>query len=96
MVFRYTGHIVGIAEVYAKTPITSQLETHDPGSESFIFTRTVVQPRAMPERDPCNKPEDAKKPQVGAVFENILCVHVYTMSGPARVADDMPISRSIS
>ena len=59
----YTGHIAGMGEVYAKTPIACQLECAEPAAESFIFTRKLVPPRAMPDRDPCNRPEDALKPQ---------------------------------
>lgn len=59
----YTGHIKGLEEVYAKTPIACQLECAEPDKESFIYTRTVAPPRAMPDRDPCNRPENAKKPQ---------------------------------
>ena len=61
--YRYTGHIKGTEEVYAKTPIAMQLECAEPEPQSFIYTRTAAPPRAMPDRDPCNKPENAKKPQ---------------------------------
>ena len=55
-----------MGEVYAKTPIGCQLECVQPGPESFVYTRNVAPPRAMPDRDPCNKQEDAKKPQPSA------------------------------
>lgn len=55
-----------MGEVYAKTPIACQLECTEPAAESFIFTRKLVAPRAMPDRDPCNRPEDALKPQPSA------------------------------
>jgi hypothetical protein len=55
-----------MGEVFAKTPIGCQLECVQPGPESFMYTRNVAPPRAMPDRDPCNKQEDAKKPQPSA------------------------------
>lgn len=65
--YRYTGHVSGMGEVFAKTPIVCQLECAQPEKESFIYTRTIEPPRAMPDRDPCNKQEEAKKPQPSAL-----------------------------
>jgi hypothetical protein len=83
---RYTGHIAGMGEVYAKTPIASQLECVEPATESFIYTRKLVPPRAMPDRDPCNRPEDALKHQPSTVC-TVLARHLsYKRSALAHVS----------
>ncbi|PNH10163.1 putative calmodulin-like protein 6 [Tetrabaena socialis] len=64
----YTGYVQGLQETYKKTPIMAQLETKDPTPESFIFTRTQTKPKPSPVRDPCNDPENFKKPQPGNLW----------------------------
>ncbi|PNW78166.1 hypothetical protein CHLRE_10g466650v5 [Chlamydomonas reinhardtii] len=64
----YTGYVQGLQETYKKTPVMAQLETKDPSPESFIYTRTQTAPKPSPVRDPCNNPENFKKPQPGNLW----------------------------
>ena len=57
---RYTGYIQGLMETYAQTPIPAQLQTKQPPTSSFLFTRTYVPPVSTPARDPCNFPDTYK------------------------------------
>lgn len=69
--FRFTGHIHGISETFKKTPIPCQIETKDPPEVSFLHTRTQIQyvtTRRETIRDPCNDPENFKKPQPGNIW----------------------------
>ncbi len=68
---RYTGYVQGLQETYKKTPVMAQLETKDPTPESFIYTRTQTAPRPSPTRDPCNDPENFKKPQPGNLWPSL-------------------------
>lgn len=70
-VCRYTGYVQGLQETYKKTPVMAQLETKDPTPESFIYTRTQTAPRPSPTRDPCNDPENFKKPQPGNLWPSL-------------------------
>ena len=66
--FRYSGYIQGLQETYKKTPIPCQIETKEPSVGSFIFTRTRTAHKSTPHRDPCNFPENLKKPQPGNLW----------------------------
>lgn len=57
---RYTGYIQGLSETYAQTPIPAQLQTKQPPTSSFLFTRTYVPSVSTPSRDPCNFPDTYK------------------------------------
>lgn len=57
----YTGYVQGLQETYKKTPIMAQLETREPTADSFIYTRTLAEPKSSPVRDPCNYPENFRK-----------------------------------
>ncbi|KAG1676538.1 hypothetical protein FOA52_000081 [Chlamydomonas sp. UWO 241] len=72
----FTGHLHGMGEVHKKTPIKAQMETKEPGEESFLHTRSMVQPvttRREVVRDPCNDDKNFKK----AVPDN-LWAHLQT------------------
>lgn len=52
----------------------AQLETKDPEVPDFLFTRTQVsykQTHLQTLRDPCNDPENFKKPQPGNLWPNL-------------------------
>ncbi|GIL87642.1 hypothetical protein Vretimale_14675 [Volvox reticuliferus] len=67
----YTGYVQGLQETYKKTPVMAQLETKDPTPESFIYTRTQTAPKPSPVRDPCNDPDNFKKPQPGNLWPSL-------------------------
>lgn len=67
----YTGHIHSLQETYKKTPIMSQQETKDPTEDSFVYTTTRIAAKATPARDPCNFPENFKKPEPGNLWPSL-------------------------
>lgn len=73
-VLRYTGYVQGMQETYKKTPVMAQLETKQPGEESFVYTRTQSPPKssiASKLRDPCNSPKNYKKAEQDNLWPNL-------------------------
>lgn len=80
----YTGYVQGINETYKKTPVMSQLETKAPDQDSFIFTRTQIQPKSDPTRDPCNFPDSVKKPEPGNLWPSLQETAIQDSFKPPR------------
>ncbi|KAL6749147.1 flagellar associated protein [Haematococcus lacustris] len=71
----YTGYIHGLGETYKKTPIMAQLEVKDPEQTSFLHTRDQLpfkDTHATLEKDPCNYPENFRKPQPDNLWPRLL------------------------
>lgn len=62
----YTGYVRGLKETIGRTPVMSQGITLHPSHGDFLHTRTFAEPKATPQRDPCNFSE-SYKPSTEAV-----------------------------
>ena len=72
---QYTGYIQGLQETFKKTPMPSQLEAKDPEPDAFLYTRQSLPfktSHASLMRDPCNDPDNFKKPEPDILWPRLL------------------------